>query len=798
MDLGSKLPLKASDLYGVDKVDQSQCVREHIEQLWEEEKANNKDKPSLARAIARDYVRSTWLSRCFIVINGMVKIGQAIFLGLLLDRLEDPQGHEAYIWALAIIGCGLIAFPTKQHSFFLLYRKGNQYRSGLIATIYAKTLRLPSIRNDSTTCGHLTNLASNDVERFALTSIYANLLLASPVEILTILVVGIWSQGPVFCFGYVLLILVLVPLQFWLGRRFVYLRHKVAYLTDARASLVSQAVSGARVLKLQGWELELERKISNIRDEEIKRLKSTSRLKACNDAIYYLSSLIVSVSVFSLYVGVFGETLTPRIVFTTFTLFNLLQYSVTKHIPNAIMGLSECYVACQRIQAFLELSDIEYGHVREEPLRSDEKKGAESEIDQSMCIEIVEGTTCYWDKLKENTSPVMAMNSTTHLEFCQGKLYCVIGKVGSGKSALLQAIIGELPVTHGSIHRSSPISISYVAQDPWIMDGTAQENIVMGLPFDQAWYNEVVEACCLEPDFKSFLNGDQTIVGDRGVQCSGGQKARLALARSLYCDSDVLILDDPLSAVDAKVARTIFSEAIQLLGLQRGKCVILVTHQLQFTNGNDSTCILMDAGKVICCGSFSDCAEKSDIDLLETSQPGVFHEHSADKKLSEMLEESTVEPTIDEDTFVEKRRTGVVTKNTWYAYMEALGGRIITLIFFSIFSLTQAVFLLTIFFVGSWAESDNQDSSRWYGIVFGFTLATACLAVFRALMSFYLFLGASKTLHNKMLHSVLRATVEFFDTNPLGRILNRFASDVGIVDEQLPLVIYEFGVGFIM
>lgn len=318
LDLGRKQPLNADDIYPIDEEDQSKYVREHIEALWEQEKKNcGNRKPNLARALAIDYFHSTWTSRCLIMINGLVKIGQAVFLGILLDRLENPQGYGAFIWAFAIIGCGLVAFPTKQHSFFLLYRKGNQYRAGLIATIYAKTLRLPS-RNGDTTSGRLTNLASNDVERFALTAIYTNLLLAAPVEIATIFVVGILVMGPIFCFGYALLVLVLVPLQFWLGRRFVYLRRKVAHLTDARVTLVSQAVSGARVMKLQGWELELERKILDIRDREIKRLRSTSRLKACNDAIYYLSSLVVSISVFSLYVS-FGYTLTPRKVFTTFS-----------------------------------------------------------------------------------------------------------------------------------------------------------------------------------------------------------------------------------------------------------------------------------------------------------------------------------------------------------------------------------------------------------------------------------------------------------------------------------------------
>lgn len=684
LDLGKKRALNSTDLPPIEKVDQSQFAKDHIEELWEQEKkasARSKCKPSLARAMAKDYFWSTWQSRILITVNGLVRIGQAVCLGILLDRLEDFQGQEAYIWAIAIVVCGLLAFPTKQHSFLMLYRKGNQYRAGLIATIYAKTLRLPSIRNDDTTCGRVTNLASNDVERFAPTAIYANLLLASPVEIVTILVVGICTLGPCFLFGY-LLLMVLVPLQFWLSRRFVNLRHRVAILTDARVTLVSQAITGARVLKLQGWELELERKISLLRSQEIQQLQRTNRLKACNDAIYYVSSLVVLVSVLALYVGGLGKTLTPRIVFTTFTLWNLLQYSVTKHIPNAIMGLSECYVACQRIQNFLELSEQQ--HEQSLLMSDDEKK--ESDNSEQPLIEILDGTTCYWDGADKNSMPSIALKTSMPLQFHGGRLYCIIGKVGSGKSALLQAIIAELTCASGGINRGKSKSISYAQQDPWIMDGTAQENITMGLPFDAVWYNRVVQACSLELDFDVFLQGDQTLVGDRGVQCSGGQKARLALARAIYCDAAILVLDDPLSAVDAKVARTIYL-AIQELGVQRGKCVILATHQLQFAGAKDSVCILMDKGTVTCCGSFTECASKIDVDLSEALSSDYTHQMKTSSEAS--LEPKHTQLSTTDTSFIEKRQTGRIKKRTWHFYVEALGGSIIFAFFLIIFSLTQ-------------------------------------------------------------------------------------------------------------
>ena len=282
LDLGLERPLDNEDIPAIEIVDQSHFNREHIEKLWEDEKKRG---GSLAVALFREFFHSTWPSRLLIMLNSLSKIGQAVALGILLDSLEEEgNSYSSYIWAIVIILCGLIAFPTKQHSFFQLYRKGARYRSGLMATIYAKTLRLPSIRSgDNGSIGTVTNLASNDVERFVLTAIYANILLASPVEISTILVIGIWTVGPVFACGYALL-MILVPLQFWLSRRFVYFRGKIAKLTDTRVSLVSQAITGARVLKLQGWELELERKISELRAEEVQQLQRTNRLKGMNNS----------------------------------------------------------------------------------------------------------------------------------------------------------------------------------------------------------------------------------------------------------------------------------------------------------------------------------------------------------------------------------------------------------------------------------------------------------------------------------------------------------------------------------
>jgi ATP-binding cassette subfamily C (CFTR/MRP) protein 4 len=318
-------------------------------------------------------------------------------------------------------------------------------------------------------------------------------------------------------------------------------------------------------------------------------------------------------------------------------------------------------------------------------------------------------------KASSSVDPKIALENIS-LTFKDKALYCVIGKVGSGKSALLQALAGELPVSSGRIIKDYS-SVAYAAQDPWIMDGSVRENITMGLPYKEDWYHQVVDACGLVPDIDGFLHGDLTIVGDRGVQCSGGQKARIGLARALYRDADVLLLDDPLSAVDSKVARSIYYSAIQSLGVNRGKCVILVTHQHQFVGSANNTCILLDGGKVVCCGSFADCVEASSGTISEALQTeegeeDVSREEKEPNRLADFempISQKKDTEGIADDAQIEKRKTGIVQFSTWSSYGKAMGGLASCLAFFVVFTVTQASLLVTIVQLGKWADEPATE-----------------------------------------------------------------------------------------
>jgi ABC-type multidrug transport system fused ATPase/permease subunit len=398
------------------------------------------------------------------------------------------------------------------------------------------------------------------------------------------------------------------------------------------------------------------------------------------------------------------------------------------------------------------------------------------------------------------SSDLIPALSDISLDFKRGELTCVIGPVGCGKSALLQALVGELPVYRGRLKRyfhgeegdNIQMKIAYSSQDPWIMDGTVRENITMGQPFDERWYNEVIDACGLRLDLEIFRNGDQTVVGDRGIQCSGGQRARIGLARAVYRDADVLIADDPLSAVDAKVGRQIFQEALQGLSVNRGKCVVLATHQHQYVH--DHRCVLLANGHIECIGSYSDCVDaaggklsahvaddavdsldfhiadlkttKGENELTMNSDSNVIQERNGELAKLEIENADQEDNAVDDSK--EDKITGEVKWSTYLNYIRAMGGFWVASAMLVVFCATQGIVLWTVATMGRWAQLPSSGQSSWdiLGLVIGQGCLVLFLAVFRAVLSFGLTINASKKLHDKMAKALLRAPISFFDTNP--------------------------------
>lgn len=821
LKLGLERPLEEIDLPEIMKQDSSQFNKRYFEKLWKKEQESNPKNPSLHRAFLKDFFLSIWYIQPFLCLAAAAKIVQAIALGLLIESFETGGGadgtyKEGYKWAGLLVLSGLIILFEHHHVFFITWRKGMQLRISCVAAIYAKSLRLSSThQGTNASTGKIMNLASNDVERFLLAALFINYLFWSPLQAIAILVVGWLVLGPAFGCGFALLVFGFVPFQFYLSRRFAHFRSKIASMTDRRVTFVSQAVHGARVMKMSGYEWRFLERIESLRGDEVGQIARANRLKSWNETLFFSANVIISLTIFLAHVLVFDQTLTPRDVFTVFALLNVLQLEMTKHVSLGVMGVSEVYVSINRIQAFLEFPELP------------ESATADSMNDGKKAIEL-ENVNCFWNQVKhvalkasasedpagdsqrskyidedepESDELVPALSNVS-ISFEEAQLTCIVGTVGCGKSALIQSLVGELPVSFGSLKRSYK-SLAYASQDPWIMDGTVQENITMGQEFDLAWYNRVVDACGLRMDFGQFLDGDQTIVGDRGVQCSGGQRARIGLARALYRDADVLVVDDPLSAVDAKVGRQLFNEALLGLGVNRGKCVIVSTHQHQYVNGY--RCVLISSGKIVTIGSYQDCVEASagklkahaadsSVDSLDVGETKVTKQMVEDSSTSKQKTTSTNNISSANEDSKEDKVAGVVRLDTYLNYARAMGGIGVVLLLILLFTVTQATALASVAVMGRWAERSASEQKEWdiLGTVIGLSLSVLALSCFRALLCFELTIGASRRLHDEMAEAVLRAKISFFDTNPLGRILNRFSADVGSSDDMLPATLFDF------
>jgi ATP-binding cassette subfamily C (CFTR/MRP) protein 4 len=848
LQLGMKRPLEDADLSEIMEVDSSAFNGAYFQRMWQREKEVSNTSSTIARlhhAFFWDFLRTLWYVQPFMALGCAARVVQAVALGFFIDSLEDnTRDNDTQVigYAALILACGCIVLMEHHHVFFWNWRRGMQYRLSAVAAIYEKSLRLPSLSSSESKVSIL-NLASNDVDRFLLASLFAGHLFWAPLQSLAILATGVALMGASFLAGFVLLLVVFVPLQFYLSRRFASLRQHIAGFTDQRVHRVKNALKGIRVIKWQAMEYAWQKRIQATRAQEMEKIIYANHLKAWNEALFFVTNIVVAMTIFFVHVIVLGKTLEPGHVFTVYSLMNILQLEMTKHVSLGVMGVSELSVSLTRLQAFFELpewsSSAQAVTNREKDDGShvgnaDNNKEVNDATSQSSLVLSLRNVTCHWNHNFSNDlalgDPVVALHNIT-LDFPADSLTVILGAVGAGKSALLQCLIQELPVASGTFRRQQrhDLTMAYAAQDPWMMDGTVRDNVCMGLPYDHEFYDEVMTACALQEDLRQWPKGDFTWVGDRGVQCSGGQRARISLARALYRRAQLLILDDPLAAVDAATGFHLFQYAILKVARQHSLCVVLATHQHQHlmttSSSSDSMdycrCVWMKQGTIECVGTYDECMAKAygteietkavvfeaeakqitrskaiddESDHLSRNKDDGDEDEIADHPSSAEEDGATKEREGDEDDMKEANVQGLVRLDTYTRYIKAMGGLWVGAFLFILFSITQGSVLVTVATFGRWAESNDQDSWDIVGLALGLTGAVVVLGIFRAFLSLNLTVKASQRLHDQMTESVLRAQISFFDTNPLGRILNRFSADVGSNDDMLPPTLFDFSV----
>lgn len=543
-------------------------------------------KPSLTKAIVKCYWKSYLILGIFTLIEETTRVVQPIFLGKIIDYFEKYDSddsaalHTAYGYAAVLSLCTLILAILHHLYFYHVQCAGMRIRVAMCHMIYRKALRLSNSAMGKTTTGQIVNLLSNDVNKFDQVTIFLHFLWAGPLQAIGVTIL-LWVEIGISCLAGLAILVILLPLQSCIGKLFSSLRSKTAAFTDARIRTMNEVITGMRIIKMYAWEKSFADLITNLRKKEISKILGSSYLRGMNMASFFIANKVILFVTFTTYV-LLGNKITASHVFVAMTLYGAVRLTVTLFFPSAIERVSEAVVSVRRIKNFLLLDELP------------ERKAQEPS--DGKAIVHVQDFTAFWDKALD-TPTLQGLSFTAR----PGELLAVVGPVGAGKSSLLSAVLGELPPTSGlvSVHGR----IAYVSQQPWVFSGTVRSNILFGRKYEKERYEKVIKACALKKDLQLLEDGDLTVIGDRGATLSGGQKARVNLARAVYQDADIYLLDDPLSAVDAEVGKHLFQLCIcQTL---HEKITILVTHQLQYLKAASHILILKD-GEMVQKGTYTE------------------------------------------------------------------------------------------------------------------------------------------------------------------------------------------------
>ncbi|CAG9858693.1 unnamed protein product [Phyllotreta striolata] len=818
---GWKRTLDLKSLYKALDADKSGDLANRVDKNWKEElklSEERKKTPSLFKVVAKtfyvEFIISGLMWFFAIGVLSTIKplILQRIILLFNIPR-TDERAKELYIFSSLLIGLIFTASILFHHTNLRNCLIGMRIRIAISSLIYRKITKLNLTSLDKTASGQVINLLSNDVSRFDFVAVFIHAIWVMPIQ-LVVLGYWMWVQvGISSLTGIISLALVSIPLQGYLAKVIGQLRFSISKKTDKRIKIMTEILNVMQAIKMYTWEKPFQKVVKEFRRSEMKDIGNICYIRgvyATCGVINERLSLFFTIITFVL----LGNRISADLVFSISQAFNILQLMMAMYFPMALSMLEESLISLKRLQEFL--------------LMEEKKSAKHIENIQNKGI-ILKGINASWSDDRRALKDIF-------LQIPPGSLCIVIGSVGSGKSSLLQVLLGELAPTSGRIQVGG--EISYCSQQPWLFQSTVRNNIIFGTPFDKEWYEKVVKVCALVKDFDQFPQGDLTIVGERGVSLSGGQRARINLARAIYRQADIYFLDDPLSAVDTHVGKHLFDECIYKH--LKGKTRVLVTHQLQYLK-KAGLIVLMNHGKIEAQGTFE---ELSNMKLDFTQLVGADEEEEKrdetevekveiyKRRISNLSLESSIS-----DSFIEKEEPieeEVIDTDSkpLLGYLKA-SQKFATIILAGIVAiLGQAFCASNDLWVAYWTNNErkrysnilsstnNSDPSQAREnrianislnaffeemevdgtvesvlktdvgmIIYSILLLMAfTLTISRSILFCNVCKSSSINLHTDIFRRLLQAPMRFFDVNPSGRILNRFSKDMGAVDEVLPRV----------
>ncbi|XP_031345180.1 probable multidrug resistance-associated protein lethal(2)03659 isoform X2 [Photinus pyralis] len=725
-----------------------------------------------------------------LLINTVTMATFPLLIGKIVKsfQMNSSEGNMHVLCYSLALGSFILLKTVGFHSYmFGIERLFIRTQIAFNGLIYRKCLALGTSSSSEVASGKVITLLTKDVNGLYFSIHFFHHLWNGVIQIV-VLSWMMYAQIGIPALIAMLFFLLFVPVQVYLGKWTARFRLKTAAKTDERVKITQEMLTAIRIIKMYTWEKFFGKTVNQLRKREIKDLRILFYIKAIALCFGLLSSRFAFYICVMTYIAL-GNHITAEKAFIVTACFGALRAVLSTFMPLGIAQMAELKASLYRITNFLMMEEVPGN--------------------ENLC-EVKEPKICVKDVTVQNSSGAAILDKIS-ISVSKG-LTLVIGPTGTGKSTLLKLLLGDVTKAEGEIEMCG--EVSYASQDPWLFPATVRQNIIFAEEFDEKRYRKVIEVCALEHDFDAFLSGDQTCVADHGLNLSKGQKARINLARAIYKKADIYLLDDCLSSVDSCVAQHIYNECIRRF-LKDHLC-LLVTHSALALDDTDHVLILSN-GQLKFHGDFSSFKKLNDVNSVlrcnkldepqTLNKAGDFNDACDADESSLLLQSRGEVPNLYE----ESNREGQVDKAVYYAYFVSGGGLKMFLIVALCSVVAQATSSWSDYFVSFWVDMEQELSGfrlnqttnsteyqkleeshdnvmRLYSFVM---LGTAIFTILRA-YTFYTFSSkASTNIHNSVVDRILNTGMMFFDNNLSGSVLNRFSRDLGIIDEQMPNVLFE-------
>ncbi|KAL4508323.1 hypothetical protein ABPG72_003627 [Tetrahymena utriculariae] len=873
IQLGNSKLIKENDLFDLREEERLEYVLSEVKKS-QQTYQNRGLSYAIFKTCQKEFLITTL---CTILVSGLSFAGP-IFLNLIIKNIADPfsNENEGYLYASLLFGCFILKAFLTQHLTLLTNRITFQSCNQIFGIMYQKLLKLSNTGRKYMDPGKMTNLVIMNTMEILQFFLFAFTALTAPFIIIAASVYIIYELSYVGIIAPFMLALSAILVNHITSKQADF-RMKVYTIIDQRSKKITEYFQGIKIIKYYAWEKWVVSQLQNIRLKEMKILFGFLFNIGQVDCISQVSPSIIAVLVFVIYI-LLDNQLNAAKAFTALSLINLLQAPIIQ-LVSGWGKFIQARVSYNRIAHFLDSEEQPQDYYDEELMKNCEQgeimieegffswesekneihnlKNPDDGIMKRIKIQFIQKEIESKKKLKEDVSqlqaalenlkqnkitevPNISPNLTSiNLHYKPKTFNAIYGIFSSGKSSLAHAIINELNKISGKIAVKG--SIAYVPQIPWLRSCSLRDNILFGEEYNQKRYEKTLRICQLLDDIKQLPGGDLTEIGERGVNLSGGQKQRISVARAVYSNRDIYVVDDCLSALDSHVGRLIFKKVFHKFLKQ--KTIIFITHHTHYMKYFDTITILKE-GKVADFGSYQQLVAKNSEALSyllnnEKSQVQEANEEDEANKeeqnneindemsqnnkiphnpphlekvfseqqsqISKMSEEASQftqsqyeQPNLAEEKDNEKRGMLVQSEEKavgsvpFFVYKEyfLLGGLGYISIALLIFAISQAGLMLSDWWLGQWSQNayNYLDNNQYAGIYAGVSITSGVLYIFRYLAFLTFSIRISKSIFRNLLVRLLQSPMEFFDKTPLGRIVTRFSKDIDAIDYMLQLL----------